>query len=446
MKRVLVLSAVIAFAAVSASFANAIYYSQILGGGIIVEQEKLNPFNPAGVQFKPNFFQLEVRSAAAAANVTDPTGSTDVMLAFPAIVSYKFSDLLGLRLGIFNTADSAANIDTKKAASFASAHRNTALSPMSILEITYALKLGEIGIGLKYNPEISSQGTFKNDNFSASYMKHKIEPGVVVNMGNLALNAIGKVYLEFLNVNEAFTNAQTTNSLTLKSPFELLGLKLQASYKLSEKILLAARLEGGMLNDGLDFKGVTAGVGNTNSSEITAGFVNIIAAMKLSPAPIIDAYLDLGAKFYGHSSITYSPTATNTNTILNQMSLPSLAVGINLKPGDFRFKLGFAQEIVATTAPYPFTISFLTSGYELDTSVNGTAIDFDTLYSIKRTASAGISYQTEGFVLDVLLDISTSSFLGEETRNPLQALAHIFNSGNSVTPTMFTGVRVSFLF
>lgn len=434
MKRLLVVLAVICFAAVGSVFASSANYLKVLGGGIIVDQENLDPFNPAGVQFTPNFARLELKSpAGAAAGVTNQTtggAAADVMFTFPLVVNYKFNNMAGIRIKLFDSAD--ANIGIPGS-----------LTPVNILGITYAIKLNDTtAIGLMYQPEVAFDGKYSSSNIVSSnayYINNKLTPGIVTKVGNITVNAFAPIGLLLANMHSEAINAGGGTNDVSAGFLNLVGLTVQASTKLSEQLLGAVRVESAYKINNIITKTSTA----TNNALTTFTKLNLIAGLKIVPVQLIDVYADIGAKYYGYY-LRNEGAATNSDAA-SQFSFPSLAVGVNVKPGDFRIKLGFTQDLVATSSYYAGLFQSLNTDWELDSSATGSLAGGNTKYTLVRNASAGLSYETSAIQIDTILNITTTGFIGRELGNPLDVLDAIFNNAADMA-NLFTGVRVSVLF
>jgi hypothetical protein len=443
----------VAFASVTA-FAVPANYLKIAGGGIIVENEQLNPMNPAGIQFTNNFVQMEMYNGVAATGVTDPTGSANVMFVFPVIASLKFNELLGFRLGILESNETPV-IPTAQGNVRMGTHP-AAIEVYSPFSLTWAMKLANMGIGVRYELNYGAQGKWGDDNYNFSYSKHRIEPGILFNLGALSISVIGDLNFVFLNWAVATTNTTgvtfATNTVTAKSPLEMAMVRGQVSYPLSAKLLLAGRIEAGIGMFGYDEK-YNANGGNTLTNDVQASAytMKFMGGLKYSPIPIVDAYFDIGAKLFGHNKIVneigtgVGANATNTN-VLNQVSLPSIALGVVFKPGIFNISIGLSQDIIASSTPISITPANLSTGYELDTSAPVyTLYAGNTVMTMIRNASAGISMNLNPVMIEAIFDISTTTFLADEIKNPLNVLSKIFGSAAGQL-NLFTGLRCSVLF
>lgn len=441
------------FASVSA-FASAANYLSILGNGIIAEKEQLDPFNPAGIQFTNSFAMLELYDGGTAAGVTDPTGSLNVMFAFPMVVSVKFNDLLGFRLGVFNAADTAMIPAVGAIYNRMNGHTAT-LSVVSPFALTWGMKAGNLGFGVKYELQTGAQGKWADDNFTLAYSLHKIEPGVRLGLGGATIDVIGDFNLVLLGWSVATTNTTgnfVTNTVTAKSPLELMAVKAQITYPLFAKLLLSGRVEGGLKIFGYDEKYVENG-GNTLTNDYNASlyFLRIFGGLKYSPIALVDAYFDIGTKLFGQNVVDneigtgVGANSTNTN-VLNQITVPSIAVGVALHPSIFTISLGLSQDIIASSSPITNPPSALSTGYELDplpalyTSYQG-----NTMWTMLRKASLGVSINLNPIIIEAICDISQTAFLGQEFSNPLNVLGSIF-SASPAMGALFTGVRCSVLF
>lgn len=451
-KLLLALITLAVFASVSA-YAAAVNYNIIRGNGIIVEQQQLNPFNPAGIQFTNNFVQLELYNGVDDAIATDPTGSAGVMFVFPLTASIKFNDMLGFRLSLFNPADTAsipAMVGFTRMGPHAVAIPSvTVFSPFAI---TWGMKAANFGFGVKYELQFAGQGKWADDNYTLAYSKHKLQPGVVFNLGQATLNIIGDFNFVFMNWSVASTNQAAgpfwTNNVTAKSPLELVGVKAQISYPLFGKLLLAGRVEGGLGMFGYDEK-YNANTGTqTNDVQASAYYLRIMGGLKYTPIQLVDVYFDLGTKLYGHNKIdNFLGTTTSTNTnVINQITVPSMSMGVAFNPGIFTISVGLSQDIIASSSPISVAPVTLNSVYELEPSATAyTSYQGNTVWTMRRTASAGISMNLNPVILEALFDITQSAFLGQELRNPLDVLDRIFNNAPDM-PRLFTGVRCSVLF
>lgn len=452
----LVLAVVALFASVSA-FASSANYLQCFGGGIIAEQEQLNPVNPAGIQLTNSFAQLELYGTndSPSATVTNNTGSYNVMFVFPMYVSLKLNDLLAFRLGLFEPAEAAiipAIVGLTRMGTHAAAVPINVLSPFAI---SWGMKLGKtIAIGLRYELNTSAQGKWGDDNYSLSYSKHKFRPGIIMNLGNMNLNLLADLNFVALGWSVANTNttgAFTTNTVTAKSPLEYVGVRGQLTMPLAAKLQFAGNVSAGLGMFGYDEKYNATGGTLTNDVGASLYVVKLMLGLKYSPIEILDTYIDVGTKLYGHNKIdnsvgTVAPfNATNTN-VLNQITVPSIAMGILFKPSIFTISLGLSQDIVGSSTPIAVTPILLNNGYELDTSTAVfTAYQGNTVWTMIRTATLGASVNLNPVIVEALVNISINSFLADELKNPLSVFDRIFNN-NADMPMLFTGVRVSVLF
>lgn len=451
----------ILFLSFVSAFAVAANYTRVAGGGIIVDSEQLNPFNPAGLQFTSNFVQLEVYSTNAPVNnVTDPTGPAgNVMFVFPMILNVKFADILGLRFEVFSPTDTAV-IPSLQGNTRMGAHP-AAISPFSPIAVSWGMKFLNMGYGLKYEMQYASQGKWTEDNYSLFYMKHKFQPGFRLNAGGMTLDIMGDINVIFLNWSVATTNttgSYLTNSVVPKTVFGQMYLKTQVSVPVSTKMTFAGRLEGGLLPYGYDERCASNG-GNTltNNVDAAAYTAKFSFGLKYSPIELIDTYFDIGAGYFGQSIINrqigtgIGINLTNTNAI-NQISAPSFSLGVSIKPSIFVINLGLSQNIVASFSQSTNSTTLLNTGYELDPTTGasgpfGVVYQGNTLWTVTRTASLGVAMKLNPVLLEATVNIGSSSFLATEISNPLDAFSRIFNGGiTEGQKTLFTGLRCSFMF
>jgi len=353
-----------------------------------------------------------------------------VNFTFPLVVNYKFNNLAGIRIKLFDSA--SANIGIPGS-----------LTPVNILGITYGIKLNDTtAIGLMYQPEVAFDGKYSFGDIVSSnayYINNKLTPGIVTKMGNITVNAFAPIGLLLANMHSEATNLGGGTNDVSAGFLNLVGLTVQASTKLSEQLLGAVRVESAYKINNILTKTSTA----TNNALTTFTKLNLIAGLKIAPIQLIDVYADIGAKYYSYY-IHNEGAATNSDAA-SQFSLPSLAVGVNVKPGDFRIKLGFTQDFVATASYYAGLFQSLNTDWELDSSATGSLAGGNTKYTLVRTASAGLTYETSGIQIDTVLNISTTGFIARELGNPLDVLDVIFNNVADMA-NLFTGVRVSVLF